>query len=90
MPRTEHSALRGCLLVFVIAATIAFLVLFSVTLTSSAGDGFFHITLDLPIFFLLLVLTAYIAGWIEAEDAFFQSKPAAPSPPTRAPPASFF
>jgi hypothetical protein len=90
MPRTQqHSALRRTLLVFAIASTIAFLLLFSVTLAASAGDGFCHITLDLPVFFLLLVLTACIGGWVEAENAFLRPKPAAPNPPTRAPPASF-
>ena len=90
MPRAQqHSALRRSLLVFAIASTIAFLLLFSVTLASSAGDGFYHITLDLPVFFLLLVLTACISDWFQADDAFFRPKPAAPAAPTRAPPASF-
>jgi hypothetical protein len=90
MPRSQqHSALRRSLLLFAIVSTIVFLLLFSVTLASSAGDGFYHITLDLPVFFLLLVLTACIGGWIQTEDACLRPKPAAPAPPTRAPPASF-
>jgi hypothetical protein len=91
MPRAQqHSALRRSLLVFTVVSTIALLFLFSVTLASSAGNGFYHITLDLPVFFLLLVLTAFTGGWIPAEDAIFHPKPAAHASPTRAPPASFF
>jgi preprotein translocase SecE subunit len=90
MPRPhQHSALRRSLLVFAIASTIAFLLVFSVTLASSSGDGLYHITLDLPVFLLLLVLTVCIGDWFPAEDAFFQPNLAAPAPPTRAPPAFF-
>jgi hypothetical protein len=77
-------------LVFAVVSTVVLLLLFSVTLASSAGDGFYHIALDLPVFFLLLVLTACIGGWLQSEDAFFRPKPAAPASTTRAPPASFF
>ena len=84
----QHSSLRHSLLVFAVVSTIALLLLFSVTLASSAGDGFYHIALDLPVFFLLLVLTVFIGGWIQAEDEFFQAKPAAPASLARAPPAS--
>jgi hypothetical protein len=84
----QHGALRRSLLVVAVASTIAFLLLLSVTLAGSSVDGFHHLTLDLPVLFLLLVLTACTPDWFQAEDALFWPKPAFPAPPARAPPAS--
>ncbi len=91
MPRAQQrSAPRHYLLMFAVASTIALLLLFSITLASSAGDGFHHIALTLPVLFLLLVLTACVGGWLQPEDVFPRPKPAAPACPTRAPPTSIF
>jgi hypothetical protein len=87
---TQQRALRRFVLVFAVVSAIAFLLLFSITLASAPGSGFYHITLALPVFFLLLVLTTCISGWIQAEDSIGPLKPAAPTSPTRAPPASLF
>ena len=89
MPGSQHNSPRRSLFVFAVAATIAFLLLFSVTLASSDGAGFYHLTLDLPVLFLLLVLTGCTDDWSQAEDTFYPLRPAAPAPPTRAPPALF-
>jgi hypothetical protein len=89
MPGSQQNSSRRALFVFAVAATIAFLLLFSLTLASSDGGGFYHLSLDLPVFFLLLVLTGCTDEWPQAEDTFFLLRPAAPAPPARAPPASF-
>lgn len=86
----QRSALRHYLLVFAVVSTIGLLLLFSITLASSAGDGFYHIALNLPVLFLLLVLTTSVGGWLQPGDVFPQPKPVAPASPTRAPPTSIF
>jgi hypothetical protein len=63
--------------------------LLSVALACSAGDGPYHVTFDLPALLVLLILTAFITGWIREEDASFQPAPTAPTCPPRAPPAFF-
>jgi hypothetical protein len=91
MPRAhQHHRQSSSLFVLAVAATIAFLLLFSILLASSAGPGFYHIALDLPVFFLLLFLAACTNDWLEAEDTLFLTRPSESTPPTRAPPASFF
>jgi hypothetical protein len=86
----QHSALRRSLLVFAVAATIAFLLLFSIALASSAAVGFQHIALALPVFFFLLLLTVCVDGWIEVESNLVPTRAFSPAPPSRAPPASLF
>ena len=78
MSGSQQSSPRRALFVFAVAATIAFLLLFSLTLASSDGSGFYHLTLDLPVFFLLLVLTGCTDDWAQAEDTFFPLRPLPP------------
>lgn len=88
MHRTkQQSSLRRPVLAVAVVATIALLLVLSVALATSAGHGFNHIDLALPVLYFLVLLTAFTGERLATQDLVVETKVFVSARRTRAPPA---
>jgi hypothetical protein len=88
MRRANRQGLLGrSVLTVMVISIIAFMLLLSVAISSSAGHGFDQVALALPILFVVLVFATSISDWLELEDFFIESEPPLSAVCPRAPPA---
>jgi hypothetical protein len=70
-----------------VVCAIALVLILSIALTVSAGHALDHLTLALPIFFVLLLLATSTGDWLASEDFSFAANPPLSTCFTRGPPA---
>lgn len=83
----QQSSLRQPLLVVAIVCMIALVLMLSFALASAAGHSFDHVSLALPVFFLLLLLTLSAGERLPTKSLAVLPKVSASPAPSRAPPA---
>jgi hypothetical protein len=66
---------------------IALVLILSIAITVSAGHDFDHVTLALPLLFVLLFLAIWVSDRLGIEDFFIAPKPLVSIALTRGPPA---
>jgi hypothetical protein len=74
------------LLVLVIFA-VALVLILSIAISLNAGHSFDHITLALPVFFVLLFLATPLSDWLDEKRCFFAARIPLSASLTRGPPA---
>jgi hypothetical protein len=70
-----------------VICAIALVLILSMAITVSAGHALDHLTLALPIFFVLLLLATSTGEWLASEDFFLAANPPLTTCFTRGPPA---